>query len=367
MAITKDIAVQEVKKERDSNFELFRILLMIMIVAHHYVVNSGLATLFDFKHVTGNMVFLQLLGFGGKTGINCFVLVTGFFMCKSNLTIKKFLKLFLEIEFYQLVIYAVFLLTGYADFSVKSFITTVFYVVFKAGVGFSGTIVYLYIVIPFLNILIKNMSKKQHLGLLAALVFYFTCISTFSYSNDTWSYLGWLVTIYLVGAYIRIYPAKLFDRKKLFVFLSGVSVACMWGSILAIDFVGNKFGLKWDYFMNDAHKLLALICSISFFMAFKNMQVKKNTFINTVATATFGVLLIHANSDTMRQWLWGTILNNTGYYNSGLLVIHAIASVLGVYIVCVILDLLRIKFIEKPFFDSGLYRNMEEKILKKFA
>lgn len=27
---------------RDSNIELFRIITMIMIVAHHYVVNSGL-------------------------------------------------------------------------------------------------------------------------------------------------------------------------------------------------------------------------------------------------------------------------------------------------------------------------------------
>ena len=28
--------------ERDSNFELFRIVLMLLIVAHHYVVNSGI-------------------------------------------------------------------------------------------------------------------------------------------------------------------------------------------------------------------------------------------------------------------------------------------------------------------------------------
>lgn len=30
------------KKERDSNLELYRIIVMIAIVAHHYVVNSGL-------------------------------------------------------------------------------------------------------------------------------------------------------------------------------------------------------------------------------------------------------------------------------------------------------------------------------------
>ena len=32
----------EVKKIRDSNLELFRIIVMFFIIAHHYVVNSGL-------------------------------------------------------------------------------------------------------------------------------------------------------------------------------------------------------------------------------------------------------------------------------------------------------------------------------------
>lgn len=35
--------------ERSSNIELFRILSMLMIVAHHYVLNSGLLTLTDQK------------------------------------------------------------------------------------------------------------------------------------------------------------------------------------------------------------------------------------------------------------------------------------------------------------------------------
>ena len=30
------------KKERNSNIELYRIIVMLLIVMHHYVVNSGL-------------------------------------------------------------------------------------------------------------------------------------------------------------------------------------------------------------------------------------------------------------------------------------------------------------------------------------
>ena len=33
---------EKIEKQRDSNLELFRIITMLLIVAHHYVVNSGL-------------------------------------------------------------------------------------------------------------------------------------------------------------------------------------------------------------------------------------------------------------------------------------------------------------------------------------
>ena len=90
--------VVSIKKERSSNIELFRIITMILIVAHHYVVNSGVvqAVLTGNDIMSFNSQFLLLFGWGGKTGINCFVLITGYFMCTSNISLKKFLKLFLE-------------------------------------------------------------------------------------------------------------------------------------------------------------------------------------------------------------------------------------------------------------------------------
>lgn len=64
---------------RSSNIELLRILSMLMIVAHHFVVNSGLLNCID-SQVKFNFrdYFLLLFGWAGKTGINCFVLITGY-------------------------------------------------------------------------------------------------------------------------------------------------------------------------------------------------------------------------------------------------------------------------------------------------
>ena len=77
--MNKDINTVSHPKVRKSNLELYRILVMLAIVAHHYVVNSGLMSLMDADPLNPKSVFLYLVGMWGKTGINCFVLITGNF------------------------------------------------------------------------------------------------------------------------------------------------------------------------------------------------------------------------------------------------------------------------------------------------
>ena len=61
-----------IKKQRNSNLELYRIIVMLSIVAHHYVVNSGLVGgVIDEQYVSANSLFYWLFGMWGKTGINC--------------------------------------------------------------------------------------------------------------------------------------------------------------------------------------------------------------------------------------------------------------------------------------------------------
>ena len=110
------------------------------------------------------------------------------------------------------------------------------------------------------------------------------------------------------------------------------------------------------FFVSDSNKPLALITAICAFMYFKNLNIGHSEFINNEAASAFGVLLIHANSDTMRQWLWRDTLNNVGMYNSIWLPVHAIVSVVGIYIICTVIDMIRIRAFEKP-----LFRYLEKK------
>lgn len=121
-------------------------------------------------------------------------------------------------------------------------------------------------------------------------------------------------------------------------------------SILIVDLVGCKTGFENCYYMvMDSHKFLAVMTAISIFLWFKNTEMKYNKTINTLASATFGILLIHANSNTMRRFLWNDLLKNIKFYDSNYLIIHAFICVTLIYTISFLLESLRIKYIEKPF------------------
>lgn len=98
---------------RQSNIEAFRIVCMLFIIAHHFVVHTGLVgepMLSDPRNASS--LFLSVLGMWGKTGINCFLMITGYFMCKKDISINKWYRLYLQILFYNFIISTLFIAGG---------------------------------------------------------------------------------------------------------------------------------------------------------------------------------------------------------------------------------------------------------------
>lgn len=336
---------------RDSSIELLRIATMLVIVAHHYVVNSGITfEITPENALQFNSLFCLIFGWGGKTGINCFVLITGYFMCKSDISLKKFLKLVLEIEFYNIVIYLIFLLSGYAPFSVKELIKAVI-PVYSLGSGFTSSYLVFFLFIPFLNLLINSINEKQHIKLLCLCILMDTGLQTFLKAPNAFTYVGWFMVLYIISSYIRLYSKAVFDSRKIWSMAFVGSLFISWVSVIAGAWVYSKCGKAiYYYFVADSNKILALATAVCAFMFFKNLKLKYSPFINKIAASAFGVLMIHANSDAMRQWLWKDTLNNVNAYHSNYLLPHAFGSVIGVYILCTLIDMIRIKLLEKPFF-----------------
>ena len=360
-------------KVRDSNIELYRIISMLCIIAHHYVVNSGLLDVMFLTPISPKTIFLSIFGAFGKIGINCFVLITGYFMCQSQISAKKFAKLFFELMFYRIVINVIFWLTSYNDFSLVGLVNVL--IPFKSiAQNFTGTFLMFFLFIPFLNKLIHSLNEKQHFMLILLSCLVYVLFGTIPKLSVRMNYTSWYMVLYFIASYLRIYPKKWHSSSFKCGLFAIVSIFLAISSVIAGDFLLTVFKLNLVYyFVTDSNTLLALLVGISTFMFFKSIKIKYSKLINTVSSTCFGVLLIHANGDVMRNWLWRDTLKNTEMYGSKYLYLHAILSVVVIFVVCSVIDMLRIKFVEKPFFalwdkcwekSMTFYKKSEEKILK---
>lgn len=86
-------------KLRNSNLELYRIIMMVLIVAHHLVVNSDKWATLSENDVSWKSYYFYVLSAWGKPVIDGFILISGFFMCRQNITKYKYIKLLAQILF----------------------------------------------------------------------------------------------------------------------------------------------------------------------------------------------------------------------------------------------------------------------------
>ena len=169
--------------------------------------------------------------------------------------------------------------------------------------------------------------------------------------NVVFNYVTWFSVLYVIASYIRLYPKKWFGNIKVTGLIAGAFLLLSWSSIIVLAtlsrMIGKNVGICY-FLVSDSNKVLALATAISGFLFFKNLKIGYRREINTIAAATFCILCIHANSDTMRRWLWVDVCNNVGAYQGGNVIIHAVVSVVIIYAVCTIIDTIRIRLIEQP-------------------
>lgn len=165
------------------------------------------------------------------------------------------------------------------------------------------------------------------------------------------NYVTWFCILFFIGSYLRFYPLHDGD-KRYWARLLVISLFMAVGSVIILLWLiqyGSRLGAY--AFVSDCNAPLAVIVSICAFMYFKSLKIKQRKFINIVGGGTFAILLIHANSDIMRRWLWHDLCNNIGYFASDSIYIHALSVPLTIFIVCSAIEYIRMKTIEQPLID----------------
>lgn len=202
--------MDEVKAVRQSNFELLRIICMLLIIGHHLAVHGDYAAP---QNIAANEYVVRYFTTGGKLGVNIFVLISGYFMINSKFRIRKLIRMFAQILFYSLLIFTFLLALKKAEYTNWLLLSTLLPLSTSLW-WFVTTYVIMYCLSPFLNILIKNCSQKLHLILVVFLVA-IQCVVQLALNTSYISNVGWFVTLYLIAAYIRLYRTNCSILTKL--------------------------------------------------------------------------------------------------------------------------------------------------------
>lgn len=293
-----------------------------------------------------NEVFLKIFGGFSKFGVNCFVLVTGYF--GEKLTTRRIIPLIKDRWFYSVFLSIILLATGISQFSIKLGLKTLFPLILCRH-NYITVFVVLYFFIPYLNILLNTLSKKQFGTLILTEFIFFSVIPTAvgQFSTDMYSYILWMMYLYQIG-----YFMKKFSPAIPWKVVMPISVVLLMSCSLVIEpllHIGGKL-----HFANMQNSCILLVASVSFLGFFANLKMPQIPAVNWLAKSTFAVYILHDDPD-VRNYIWSNVFHCKDYISSNFLPLHFFITISIIYFACIIIDKLYLKSISKPMLKAVNY------------
>ena len=335
---------------RNSSIELLRIISMVMIMFHHFAYHGNFE--WNYNEITIPHLWYNFILMGGKVGVNIFVLISGFFLIENTERLfqpKKLLKFWGQVVFYSITTYFLSIVLQINNFDIKQIIKICFPITYP-GWWFASTYFMLYLIHPFLNKLLHDLNKNVYQYLILLLVLCWSIIPTLTTQLFESNSLLWFITLYVIAGYAKIYGFNERLKSKHYFFLFLIVLVCSYlisVSFLVLGTKRNELAVHAiDFFGMERFPILLM--ALFLFMTFAKLKIKYNKWINVIASATFGVYLIH-DSSYIRYYIWLNIFKINQYQESLFLIPYSILVVFIIYVLCTGIEMVRKVLLERPY------------------
>jgi surface polysaccharide O-acyltransferase-like enzyme len=307
---------------RYSNFELLKIVSILMVLVLHYFngdMGGGFSNVPEGTINHHAMLFLESMSI---IAVNCFVLVSGYFMSgKTYIVVNKATNLVGVAVFYGMAFYTAISLMQHG-FTLQGLAYSA--IPFYGSNWYVGSYIVLFLLSPFLNTMMNHLTKKQFQQLAVVNIISFSVFPTLmpgvSYNDGGYGVLNFIM-LYIIGAYIKTHVQ---DQNSKWLFL-GVY-------LLSTTVTFMEFNLAYNTIYN-------LVSSVALFMFFSKLNIQ-STKINYLATFTFAIYIIHTNP-YLNGFLYRTVLKTQWFWNSPWFLPHLVVSVIVVFYGCVAIETAR--------------------------
>ena len=293
------------------NYELLRIIAMIMIILLHTLSYGGARESYQVNEF--GYIVMNLIRGIAYLGVNCFVMISAWFLCEKTFRFKRVFTTWLQTVFYTLLCFIVLILIT-KQISIKD-LTGVLFPITKQTYWFVSCYILLLCLQPIINLIIEKSNEKQLRHYVIILIVIFSIIPTLiPWSREITSSgtdLVWFITIYMFIAYIRKYGDKnlliLKEKHKWLLLIVGIISGVFLdytGSILIFKINANISIDKLFYYNNS---FMYFVASFGLFLIFRKLDCDKfSKFICIPASTTFGIYLLHDNP-LIKEYIWKTL------------------------------------------------------------
>lgn len=317
---------------------MFLIILGHAIV-HGQVIESLTPWSINFYLVHAMRAFLSV-------HVDCFVMLSGYFLCTHVFRLKKVFSLWIQAFFWSVLLYLLLCAVGIVPFQWIS--------LGKACLPFTQrrywfvtTYLLMYLLMPLLNAAIRVMSQRQYATFLMAFFVAYIALQNVFFWNDFTSVDETapllFVFLYLLAAYFRLYPPQR-TRKEYFLCYAVLCLfAAAWKMVipeLTVRVFGRVVGENIFLKNNSVIVILAAAC---LFRLFEGLHISSWYVQQTVALLsqlTFGVYLIHDQPE-VRELLWRQLVRPDRFAQSPFLAVILIGIAAAVFLICAALEFLR--------------------------
>lgn len=355
-------------KKREANFELLRIIAMLMIITMHYLDKGGILPVPETPQYGATGYLAWGLEAFCVCAVNVYVLISAYFLAESGYRPMKVVTLWLQVVFYCVGIAAVLVMTGVLPLpglNVYQLMNYLFPVI-EEHYWFVSAYILMALLAPLMNDTLRALPRKtyqQGICMLLLLLSVSKSILPVELPTDRLGYDAlWFLCLYVIGAYIRYHGAEtagggqrsagILFMKKPQPALAGY-LLCSLAIFLSLCVVRAFYirtGSLVRYINRQYHynSMLCLLAAVFLFLAFRAVRIpegKASAVICRIASASFGVYLIHEHMEL--RYRWPQWLGAGKAAHTPLFVLHWIISIVIVYAVCMMIDFGRQYLFEK--------------------
>ena len=271
---------------RSSNFELLRIFSILCVVLHHLLIDELYQCGYHSPSDGSDFIPLFINGLA-IIGVNLFILISGWFGIKSPL--RSIFRIILDYVILRGIPFLILWITQPQEFTFTDFV----YTIRPSNSLFVANYIILAVVSPILEVSMRGAKTGRLVLFVTALAFcnlYFGYYKQFSINTDGYNAINFIF-LYYIGRLLCLSK----DTKALRIMswsaiplwiVIAVTEALIFQALAKVG--GPSQNVRMWYYNSP----FVLLSAIFVFSLFANLKIQSK-LINTIASATFGVYILH--------------------------------------------------------------------------